>query len=243
MNNKPYVFISYAHYDSGKVLPVIESMQKSGINLWYDDGVQAGSEWPEFIAEKVASCTKFVLFMSNAYLSSQNCKRELNFAVSRKKDILTIYIEDVELSLGMEMQLGTYQAIYKNRFKSDADFCASLCSEICFNDCRDKKVEEKPPVVPPQEPTTPPTPPTPPEFAVSAETEPPVKKLGIAVLLSFLLGFIGIQKFYLKKPWLGVLCILLCSTYIPAIWGIIEGIYLLVASKEKLEQMYKCKFI
>ena len=77
----------------------------------------------------------------------------------------------------------------------------------------------------------------------SAEVEPPVKKLGIAVLLSFLLGFIGIQKFYLKKPLLGVLCILLCSTYIPAIWGIIEGIYLLVASKEKLEQMYKCKFI
>lgn len=149
MDNKPYVFISYAHADSGVVLPCVNAMKSSGINLWYDEGIEAGSEWPEFIAEKVVSCTKFVLFVSKAYLVSQNCKRELNFAISRKKDILSIFLEDVELSPGMEMQLGTYQAIYRKRFESAAAFHSSLCSEHYFNICRPEgSVNNTPPSQP-----------------------------------------------------------------------------------------------
>lgn len=135
-NNDSYVFISYAHANSDVVLPTVKAMQDSNITLWYDEGIVAGSEWPEFIAEKVVSCTKFVLFVSKAYLQSQNCKRELNFAISRKKEILSIFLEDVELSPGMEMQLGTYQSIYKSRFGSDEFFYTSLCKEPFFNACK-----------------------------------------------------------------------------------------------------------
>lgn len=136
MDNKPYVFISYAHANSDKVLPTVSAMKAAGINLWFDEGIVAGSEWPEFIAEKVVDCNKFVLFVSNAYLNSQNCKRELNFAISRKKDILSIFLEEVQLSPGMEMQLGTYQAIYRNRFESDRALISSMCKEPFFNPCR-----------------------------------------------------------------------------------------------------------
>ena len=136
MSNSPYVFISYAHLDSSVVIPCINAMKKFGINTWYDEGIQAGSEWPEYIAERVVECTKFVLFVSKANLNSQNCKRELNFAISRKKDILTIYIEDVQLSPGMEMQLGTYQAIYKNRYSDDLSFYNILCTEQYFDECK-----------------------------------------------------------------------------------------------------------
>lgn len=135
MNNS-YVFISYAHADRERVLLCLEAMEKSDINIWYDEGIAAGSEWPEYIAEKVALCTRFVLFVSNSYLESQNCKRELNFAISRNKEILTIYLENVNLTNGMEMQLGTYQAVFKNRFKSDFEFYTSLCGEAYFDVCR-----------------------------------------------------------------------------------------------------------
>ena len=131
-----YVFVSYAHKDANKVLPCIDAMKRSGINLWYDQGIAAGSEWPEFVANKVIGCAKFVLFVSAAYMQSQNCKRELNFAISRKKDILTIYLEDVKLSPGMEMQLGTYQALFCSRFASEEYFQSSLCDEEFFDDCR-----------------------------------------------------------------------------------------------------------
>ena len=136
IQNTPYVFVSYAHKDANVVLPCIDALKRKNINVWYDEGIQAGSEWPEYIAEKVVYCTKFILFISRAYLASQNCKRELNFAISKKKELLSIFIEDVELSPGVEMQLGTYQSLFKNRFISDDAFRTSLCNEHWFDDCK-----------------------------------------------------------------------------------------------------------
>lgn len=133
--DSPYCFVSYAHVDNKVVLPIIHAMQETGINIWYDNGIAAGSEWPEYIAEKVASCDRFVAFISNAYLESQNCKRELNFALSREKALLSVYIEDVKLSPGMEMQLGLYQALFRNRFTSERDFIAGLCQERFWETC------------------------------------------------------------------------------------------------------------
>ena len=52
-NDKPFVFISYAHANSDRVLPILRAMQESDICLWYDGGIEAGSEWPEYIAERV----------------------------------------------------------------------------------------------------------------------------------------------------------------------------------------------
>ena len=134
-NDKPYVFVSYAHADKEVVMPTINAMKAHNINIWYDGGIEAGSEWPEYIAEKVISCSRFILFISDAYLKSQNCKRELNFAISRKKEILSIYLHDVELSPGMEMQLGTYQAFFRNRFATNELFFAALCKEHLFDPC------------------------------------------------------------------------------------------------------------
>ena len=132
----PFIFVSYAHADSRAVLPIIDYMKKCGINLWYDSGIEAGSEWPEFIAEKVVNCSKFLSFISNAYLNSQNCKRELNYAVSKRKELLSVFIEDVKLTPGVEMQLGTYQSIFMKRFPSYERFLASLCNESFFTECK-----------------------------------------------------------------------------------------------------------
>ncbi len=131
-----FVFISYAHKDSARVIPLIEAMQKKGIKLWYDNGIEAGADWTEFIAGKVLSCYKFVSFISEAYNASPNCKRELTMAVTRNKDMLSIYIETVNLSAGLEMQLGLSHNLFLNRYSSDQAFVDKLCEEPFFEGCR-----------------------------------------------------------------------------------------------------------
>ena len=322
-NDKPYVFISYAHIDGGTVLPIIDAMKCSGINIWYDEGIEAGSEWPEYIAEKVMHCSKFLLFISRAYLDSQNCKRELNFAISRKKDILSVYLEDVELSPGMEMQLGTYQAVFRKRFSTLNLFCHSLCQEKFFAECRSsytrytsaqptgntgstkttqsagsaytanttqaagsahsanptsntKSAQHAGNVQPTnntqstidvsgltfdeafekllaekmknartgtytQSPKPQPVPQTAPKPTGNLKQKTlPVKSRKVAALLAIFLGYIGIQRFYLRQYLLGVLFILFSWTYIPAIVGLIEGVVLLLSNDEKFESNYKC---
>ena len=270
--NTPYIFISYAHANSDIVLPIVQTMQAEGINLWYDNGIEAGSEWPEFIAEKVMNCTRFVLFMSRAYQDSQNCKRELNFAISRKKEILSIFLEDVMLSPGVEMQLGTYQSILRNRFADNDSFRNSIAKEAFFNVCRTGGQTQETPVQAAPQPQgyhgsysapqgyhgsyfapqshTYYNPQTNPGGYYTLQTNPggnanliqlPLKNRYVAALLAIFLGGLGFHKFYLKKPILGILYIVFCWTYIPAIIGFVEGIVMLLQNDSAFAKKYNCR--
>ena len=132
--DKEYIFISYSHRDSQKVWPIISQMQKDGFRVWYDDGIDPGTEWDENIAAHVVGCGYFIAFVSENYLNSENCKDELNFARDRGKPQLLIYLEDVELPQGMAMRMGRNQAIFHNRYTESEKFYAKLyeTSEIEF---------------------------------------------------------------------------------------------------------------
>ena len=60
-----------------------------------------------------------------------------------------------------------------------------------------------------------------------AYVSPPKSRI-VAGVLGLLLGGLGIHKFYLNKAGLGLVYILFCWTFIPAIIGAIEGIIYLV---------------
>ncbi len=82
--NKPYIFISYAHANSPAVMQVLEDLCAHGYRIWYDDGIEAGSEWPEYIASHLMGADLMIAFLSNAYMRSDNCRKEMHFALSKK---------------------------------------------------------------------------------------------------------------------------------------------------------------
>jgi TM2 domain-containing membrane protein YozV len=59
-----------------------------------------------------------------------------------------------------------------------------------------------------------------------------------AGVLGILLGGLGIHKFYMGKPGQGILYILFVWTWIPAIVGLIEGIWYLVMSEEDWQRKF-----
>ena len=36
--NDKYIFVSYAHKDSQKVVPIVETLSSNGFRVWYDSG-------------------------------------------------------------------------------------------------------------------------------------------------------------------------------------------------------------
>ena len=111
--NEPYIFISYAHADDQAVGNVLENMEKNGVRFWYDDGIEVGSEWPEYIAERLASANMMIAFVSNAYAMSNNCRKEMHYAVSRGIKIINIFLEAADLTPGMTLQIGNIFALMK----------------------------------------------------------------------------------------------------------------------------------
>ena len=52
-------------------------------------------------------------FASPRSVASENCRNEVNLALNRKKKFLSIYLEETELPLGLELRMGDLQAVLK----------------------------------------------------------------------------------------------------------------------------------
>ncbi|MEX0966678.1 MAG: TM2 domain-containing protein [Bacteroidia bacterium] len=65
-----------------------------------------------------------------------------------------------------------------------------------------------------------------------------MKSKTTAALLAFFLGGLGVHRFYLGQPILGIVYLLLCWTFIPAIVGLIDFIVLLSYSDQKFNSKY-----
>lgn len=115
----PYLFVSYAHKNDAAVLEIIRTLQSRGFRVWYDEGIEAGSEWPESIASHLERAQLVLAFLSPAYLRSDNCRKEMHYALTKKKPVINVYLEQTELSPGMEMQIGNLFALMKYTYPSE----------------------------------------------------------------------------------------------------------------------------
>ena len=133
--NAPYVFISYAHADSDRILPIIAALQQQGIRVWYDVGIELATEWPENIARHLNNCTVCLAFVSQAAMNSSHCRREINFAIAQRKELVAVYLGNANIPLGMQMQLGSVQGIYYDRHPSMTSFVQELCRSEIISRC------------------------------------------------------------------------------------------------------------
>lgn len=157
--NEKFIFISYSHRDTAKVFPIIFKLMENGYRVWYDQGIDPGTEWDENIANHIYSCGYFVAFMSSNYLGSSNCKDELNYARDLEKDRLIVYLEEVTLPAGMAMRVNRLQSIFKYTYPNEADFYEKLFAasniEVCKGTANLELVKEEAPAPAPAPNPTP----------------------------------------------------------------------------------------
>ena len=82
--------------------------------------------------------------MSENYLSSENCKDELNYARDLGKGRVLVYLEPVELPAGMAMRLNRIQALHRYKYDKMDDFFAELTKAPLFkeNDVSSKEYKQ-----------------------------------------------------------------------------------------------------
>ena len=123
---KPYIFISYCHDDEARVYPYIEMLARNGCRVWYDEGITPGEEWPEVIARHLEGSAVFLAIITESSVNSHNCRREINYAISLNKEMLCLFIDDVQLSSAMSMLLANTQAVKRSRFELAEECVDSL---------------------------------------------------------------------------------------------------------------------
>lgn len=109
--DEPYAFVSYAHKDGARIMEVLAALYALRVRTWYDEGIEVGANWPEKVATRLKNAGLVILFLSESFLLSQNCLRELNYAVSERKKLLCVRLDDAKLPNDVSMQLSTVPQI------------------------------------------------------------------------------------------------------------------------------------
>lgn len=124
----------------------------------------------------------------------------------------------------------------KFKFMGGNTFKCAYCGATLVNEQQVPKVEKE--VVYVQ--ATPP--PSQPQYQQAAPQQPYApskgKSKGVAAVLAFFLGGIGIHKFYLGRGGQGVLYLLFCWTFISSFLALIDFIVLLCMGDREFDQKY-----
>jgi len=131
----PYIFISYSHKDRQRVMLLVQGLQERGYRVWFDQGIRGGEEWPAYIAQHLNQCAVFLPVFTQNYMESRNCMREIHYALKMDRNILPVYMEDVRLADGLDMQLSHIQALWYSPLRNTEDFWDSIERAIILDAC------------------------------------------------------------------------------------------------------------
>ena len=139
VNKNNYVFISYSSKNQQMADSVRLLLKENNISCWmapYD--IPAGSRYAYVINDALEKCSCLLLLLTNASQMSQFVEREIERAITYKKPILPMQLEDLELNSGFKFYIGNSQIIAVPEIRGDSpEFCRILSGLSKF-------VDEKP---------------------------------------------------------------------------------------------------
>jgi hypothetical protein len=105
----PEIFISYSRKDRDLVVAFRALLQAQNILTWLDEhGIDVGDDWRADIEKAIQDCSVLLLLLSRNTTESRVVPKEVQYALSRGKTILPIYLEEpsaVEPPAGIGLEL------------------------------------------------------------------------------------------------------------------------------------------
>ena len=83
------IFVRYAHADNEIVFPQLLWLHDQGFNIWFDEGIAAGSDWTNSLAERIARAALFLFFVTPPSLDSDHYPRAVTW---RTPNCLLVWI-------------------------------------------------------------------------------------------------------------------------------------------------------
>lgn len=128
--NEPYIYVYYPADGSDAIAKTVKSLTEAGFRLWHSDK-------GDIDRKHLESCGVFLAFLSNTEIDTANFMSAIDYAMNNGKSPLVVYLDNVKLTLGMRMLLGSVQGIYYNRHSSHESFVEELCSSRILAKCRE----------------------------------------------------------------------------------------------------------
>jgi len=113
--DEPFIFVSYSHTDKLQVYPIIDYLNKIGVNIWYDEGIPISENWKKSIVQNLERCQIFLVFITPHIIDSEMVRKEISFALKKKKKFTAVYLKETKLPSELEFEIADIQALMKYR--------------------------------------------------------------------------------------------------------------------------------
>ena len=97
-----HLFISYSHKDTGYAHKLAGALQNKGLEVWIDERLDYGSQWPLEIQKQLDSCSAFIVVMTPRAFASEWVQSELQRAKRKLKPVFPLLLEGDEPWLSVE---------------------------------------------------------------------------------------------------------------------------------------------
>lgn len=128
------VFISYSRKDKTEVLTICKNLQARGIDVWIDlEGKYHGQNFKNVIVEAIENSSIVLFFSSESSNASYYVQQEVALAVSQRKHIIPILLDNAKFANSIQFDLCNIDWIdYKQR---DPSIMMALIEDIinCLN--------------------------------------------------------------------------------------------------------------
>jgi formylglycine-generating enzyme required for sulfatase activity len=88
-----HIFISYSHKDKTYVHKLQEALQKEGFEVWIDDRIDYGEEWPAEIEWRLDNCEAFIVVVSSNAKKSKWVQNEVRRAERKELPMFPLLLE------------------------------------------------------------------------------------------------------------------------------------------------------
>jgi formylglycine-generating enzyme required for sulfatase activity len=118
-----HIFISYSHKDTEYAHALAKHLQGMGFDIWIDERLDYGSQWPHELQKQLDTCSAFILIMSPRSYTSEWVQSELQRARRKMKPVFPLLLEGDEPWLSVE---STQYYDVRGELYPDAKFYTAL---------------------------------------------------------------------------------------------------------------------
>ncbi len=84
------IFVSYSSRNRPQVKALVQDLENTGHDVWYDQEAAGGHEWWADILDNIRACELFIFALTPESLDSEACRREYRYAYALHKRILPV---------------------------------------------------------------------------------------------------------------------------------------------------------
>ena len=142
-NNGNYAFISYSSKNQDMADATRQLLKNENITSCmapYD--IPPGSKYAFVINDALENCSCLVLLLTEESQNSEFVEKEVERAITYKKPIITMQLEDIELNSGFKFYIGNQQVVAVKKINSDSEAMRRVLNGIATFVVPDKTIND-----------------------------------------------------------------------------------------------------